>query len=83
VRDITAGDSSDFTTYAEIVTYSVTKMSTGDMDKVNGCPIRNEIGLELVQWIAKSAGSCMYGEMGGASYIFGMLNSVVICEQGS
>ncbi|KAJ8099853.1 PQ loop repeat-domain-containing protein [Lipomyces tetrasporus] len=49
-------------------------MSTGDMDKVNGCPIRNEIGLELVQWIAKSAGSCMYGEMGGASYIFGYLS---------
>ncbi|ODQ73685.1 hypothetical protein LIPSTDRAFT_62919 [Lipomyces starkeyi NRRL Y-11557] len=39
------------------------------MDTVNGCPIKNEVDLELVQWIAKATGSCMYGEMGALSYI--------------
>ncbi|KAK9377494.1 PQ loop repeat-domain-containing protein [Lipomyces chichibuensis] len=44
------------------------------MDTVNGCPIKNEVDLELVQWIAKATGSCMYGEMGGLSYILGYLS---------
>ncbi|KAK9240963.1 PQ loop repeat-domain-containing protein [Lipomyces kononenkoae] len=43
-------------------------------DTINGCPLRNEVDLELVQWIARATGSCMYGEMGAFSYILGYLS---------
>ncbi|KAK9465068.1 PQ loop repeat-domain-containing protein [Lipomyces arxii] len=49
-------------------------MSIGDTDTFHGCPVQNEIGLEVVKWIATTSGSCMYGRMGEWSQLFGYMS---------
>ncbi|KAK9475058.1 PQ loop repeat-domain-containing protein [Dipodascopsis tothii] len=43
-------------------------------DMLGHCPYTDERGLALVEWIARSTGSCMYGTLGALSYIFGYLS---------